>query len=416
MAVDTVLSRPQLPDHIIHQIIQLLPTKSAVRMSSLSKQFEAAWYTQPVLDFDEGKPRDDTTDSNLQHIKFINILDRYLDYFRNDEKIKQQLLDKFRLRITTNFSVSESTMVDELLSLAVRRSVKELDISIGGKHAALYCLTPKKPLNLAKSITTLSLEHVTINEDESNPHLSFPSLKTMSLKTLRFSHSLISRCPSLETLSVSTSSMCDGSSTFVVSNSNLKSLDITNCDFFQLEVRTTNLESFTFVSEDYIRLISLSKCRNLKSLNILAQKLHYLYISGCGHSVKATIDSSSLEYVQFTGFLKYKLSIKALNLSRARITLCHEEQSFNEPWEHFSSLRDFLESFASCYQEIILRVDHAEMAQALIFPENFRKTVSPPLPILKHFRVRITSPMLARNSDLMDSLTWIAPSAEIQRI
>lgn len=41
--VETILSRPQFPDEIIHRIIQVLPTKSAVRMSSLSKKFQGAW-------------------------------------------------------------------------------------------------------------------------------------------------------------------------------------------------------------------------------------------------------------------------------------------------------------------------------------------------------------------------------------
>ncbi|KAL6218843.1 hypothetical protein ACLB2K_012050 [Fragaria x ananassa] len=104
--VETILSRPHFPDEIIHRIIQVLPTKSAVRMSSLSKKFEGAWLSQPVLDFDEGNPHDDTTDNIIQHTKFVNILDKYLDYFHEDEKVKQQLLDKFRVRMT-NFSDSD---------------------------------------------------------------------------------------------------------------------------------------------------------------------------------------------------------------------------------------------------------------------------------------------------------------------
>ncbi|XP_004296061.1 PREDICTED: uncharacterized protein LOC101293868 [Fragaria vesca subsp. vesca] len=395
--VETILSRPQFPDEIIYRIIQVLPTKSAVRMSSLSKKFEGAWLSQPVLDFDEGNPHDDTTDNIIQHTKFVNILDKYLDYFHEDEKIV-------------------TTMVDEVLSLAVRRSVKELDMSIGGdKQAALYCLTLKNPLSLAKSITTLSLENVTIDAEECKS-IIFPSLITMSLKTMRLGCSLISSCPSIEYLSLSSCSMRDGSAPFLVSNSNLKSLKVTYCDFQHVAVVKTNLlESFTFVSESYVRLISLSECRNLKSLSILAQHPQYLYITTCGHSVKATVSSPSLHYIQFTGFSKYKHSIEAQSLARVKITIRHEELNVNEPWEHSSLLRYFLESFASFSGEIVLNIDHVQ-AQALIFPEDFRNTVSPPLPNLKHLKIIIMSPIWAGNSELMDSLTWIAPSAEIKEM
>ncbi|KAL6218844.1 hypothetical protein ACLB2K_012051 [Fragaria x ananassa] len=249
-------------------------------------------------------------------------------------------------------------------------------MSIGGdKQAALYCLTLKNPLSLAKSITTLSLENVTIDAEECKS-IIFPSLITMSLKTMRLSCSLISSCPSIEYLSLSSCSMRDGSAPFLVSNSNLKSLKVT--------------------------LISLSECRNLKSLSILAQHPQYLYITTCGHSVKATVSSPSLHYIQFTGFSKYKHSIEAQSLARVKITIRHEELNVNEPWEHSSLLRYFLESFASFSGEIVLNIDHVQ-AQALIFPEDFRNTVSPPLPNLKHLKIIIMSPIWAGNSALMDS-------------
>ncbi|PQQ20181.1 putative F-box/FBD/LRR-repeat protein [Prunus yedoensis var. nudiflora] len=45
--------KPYLADDIIYQILRRLPTKSAVRMNSLSKQWEGVWSPLPSLDFYE---------------------------------------------------------------------------------------------------------------------------------------------------------------------------------------------------------------------------------------------------------------------------------------------------------------------------------------------------------------------------
>ncbi|TQD80430.1 hypothetical protein C1H46_034020 [Malus baccata] len=43
-----------LPDLVTHKIIQILPTKAAVRMSFISKQWAGVWSSSSVLDFNEG--------------------------------------------------------------------------------------------------------------------------------------------------------------------------------------------------------------------------------------------------------------------------------------------------------------------------------------------------------------------------
>ncbi|KAK9907063.1 hypothetical protein M0R45_002479 [Rubus argutus] len=45
---------PPLPDLVIDQILRILPTKAAVRMSFLSKQWDGVCCTAPILDFFEG--------------------------------------------------------------------------------------------------------------------------------------------------------------------------------------------------------------------------------------------------------------------------------------------------------------------------------------------------------------------------
>ncbi|XP_062020780.1 putative FBD-associated F-box protein At5g56690 [Rosa rugosa] len=192
-------------DDVIHQILPLLPTKSAVRMSCLSKQWQAVWFSLSILDFDEGDPAHDSDNKleKLQHTNFINILDRYCRNAKN-----KKLLEKFRLRMTTFSIVRDSVVVNKCLSFAVGRSLKELDISLRPKHRPFLCCLSLQTLLDAKSLTTLSLEFVRIKVDDNTSYYleTLPSLKSLSLKSVQLISEalslLVSGCPSIEYLSL----------------------------------------------------------------------------------------------------------------------------------------------------------------------------------------------------------------------
>lgn len=135
VAVNTASGRPELPDLIIEEILRRLPTKAAVRLRFLSKQWEGILSSAPTLDFDEGG--DDEYDLNKleqRHYKFINMLNRFsLECEKNKQK---QVLDKFKLRMTS-FSTRDNMTVTKLLSHSFERSVKEIDIST--KDSRLDC-------------------------------------------------------------------------------------------------------------------------------------------------------------------------------------------------------------------------------------------------------------------------------------
>lgn len=118
-AVGTV--RPHLPDSVVHQILQFLPTKSAVRMSILAKQWEGVWSSFPGLDFEEDDEQlDDRNHEKLGHSRFISFLEKCLEDFR--------VKTKFSMR---RYSPRDDTdIVDRFLNFAFDRSVKGLDISL----------------------------------------------------------------------------------------------------------------------------------------------------------------------------------------------------------------------------------------------------------------------------------------------
>ncbi|XP_004295251.1 PREDICTED: putative FBD-associated F-box protein At5g22720-like [Fragaria vesca subsp. vesca] len=311
--MDVVSSiRPPLPDLVIHHILQILPTKAAVRMSFLSKQWDGVWCSTPVLDFDEGddpgKYDNDHIDLNkiLEHRKFINVVEKWLEFCDQEEQ-KQVLLNKFRLRMM-RYVPGDYDSIDKCLSYVFERNVKELDISLRISRlfwgfswqirlGFYYCVS-RTTLANAKTLTVLKLEYVRIknlrltkkqrrrikNLGSSMPvdtRLLLPNLKTMYLKNVQFDKLallyLIFECPSIQGLSL-TSCHCENSDDFHVISSSLKSLEIEHCDSRTIWVdEAMNLESFTVSSNSsFLDNITLSDTSNLKHINVHAEHLKHL--------------------------------------------------------------------------------------------------------------------------------------------
>lgn len=189
-AKNTILA--PLPDDIIHRILRFLPTKSAVRMRCVSKQFEDLW----SIDLDEGDP---PLDNPHQHTEFINNSETYLDSREKDRHV-----DKFRLRMMRYSPKVDDAVVSRYLDFAFLRNVMVLDISLRSKPGIPYYRLDSGILE-QNFITTLKLEYVRINIGYSL--INLPLLKTMSLKSVILDSqnsltSLVSACPNIENLSL----------------------------------------------------------------------------------------------------------------------------------------------------------------------------------------------------------------------
>ncbi|KAL6186978.1 hypothetical protein ACLB2K_043095 [Fragaria x ananassa] len=100
MAVDILGSFHHLPDLVIDGILKRLPTKIAMQVGFVSKQWEAAMSSNPVLNFDEDDDLDHYhnlscySDYIHQHNRFINFLQGYSEHRDN-----KMLIDKLRLHM-----------------------------------------------------------------------------------------------------------------------------------------------------------------------------------------------------------------------------------------------------------------------------------------------------------------------------
>ncbi|XP_050379939.1 FBD-associated F-box protein At4g10400-like [Argentina anserina] len=414
-----------LPELVINRIVSHLSTKNVVKASILSKEWASVCSSVLVLDIDEDEGNEQRDDHKKQRREFRKFLTSCLKIFE-----KQKYLEKFRLRMRY-LGAADSTIYKSV-SFALERNVKELDIcfkrEIKGTNCKYFCLH-QTALNNAKSLIILKLENLNMKED-SIDIISFPSLKTMSLKGVRFNTStgfsrLYSGCPSIECLSLT---LCHGWNVRL-SGSRLKHLEIMSCEI-KLRVEATNLESFKFRGDrgfrrhiiDMHKSFYIASCQTLRSLEFshthfpiewfkgLDSRFPYLerlVLDTCFcHSGIINISSQNLKSLGFheCGNNLFNFSLNAPNLSEATITI--EQRS------HYDRLRCFLGNFGSC-KKICLHVNEPEIC---IFPEEMRKKSSP-LPGLQCLAVDIeTVTTTAAHSALMDSLRWMAPSLEFLSI
>lgn len=189
---------------------------------------KGVWSSFPGLDFEEDDEQlDDRNLEKLRHSRFIGFLEKCLEDFRvKNEKV----LEKLSLCMRRYSPRDDTDIVDKFLNFAFDRSVKELDISLTSECGVeRYRLAPQTFLN-AKSIAALNLEHVTLYYQIGRPSPSNPFLKTLSLKWVHISKEcplsyIITACPSIEYLSLT--SCYTGS--IRVSSSSLKSLEVMHC-------------------------------------------------------------------------------------------------------------------------------------------------------------------------------------------
>ncbi|KAL3640735.1 hypothetical protein CASFOL_015703 [Castilleja foliolosa] len=174
-----------LPDHILHKIISLLPSKYATATSVLSHRWETIWLSFPVIDLDESD-------------------------FGNREKLCSCLkstaarhnlsnLQTLRLQINLFCSPQLNRFVSEFFNTVLIDSkiLKELDIQLTN------FLLPRQTFSSFSHLVFLRVEGCVF---KGCPRVDLPNLKTLHMKKMFISEEflleLINACPLVETLSV----------------------------------------------------------------------------------------------------------------------------------------------------------------------------------------------------------------------
>ncbi|KAK2996500.1 hypothetical protein RJ639_026165 [Escallonia herrerae] len=147
-----------LPDHILHQIISLLPTKYVARTSILSRRWESLWSVFPVIDIDEYNVVNDlhAAGEELEKLSslFIQCLERSLS--------RPRLLHLEKLRIRTvpasHHNGDIYHLADKFLDAAIKGKVEISDVDLESTvlHCPLLVSLTLKYCTMLKHIKILS--------------------------------------------------------------------------------------------------------------------------------------------------------------------------------------------------------------------------------------------------------------------
>ncbi|XP_059671124.1 F-box/FBD/LRR-repeat protein At5g56420-like, partial [Cornus florida] len=183
-----------LPSSLIGQILSFLPTKDAVKTSVLSTQWKYHWTSITNFDFDdwlECKPAFEMCDQSVK--SFINFVYRAL---------RQSVSDMHKFRLTCN-NIFDSWHINQWVSIAILRNVREFDISLL-RNAGHLMVLPHE-LWTCNTLVVLKLEGAFVLNVPSLVCLR--SLKILHLNAVKFldddsTGRLFSSCPVLEDLTM----------------------------------------------------------------------------------------------------------------------------------------------------------------------------------------------------------------------
>ncbi|KAF9589596.1 hypothetical protein IFM89_025879 [Coptis chinensis] len=225
-----------LPDHILHHILSLLPTKYAVGTSVLSTRWNYLWTSISSLDFCDTLLQSERTVCTDEHdMIFMNFVDRVL--LHHDAAY----IHKFSLLCRRNL---DTYRVNAWISSVLRRKVRELDLLFYRRNESVF----PRSLFTCQSLTTLTIQHSVVKIP---PSSVFSCLKVLFFIDLKICSDegileVTFTCPKLEECNILECQWVK-IKTVIVSASSLKALTISDyeddVDDYEIKVYAKGLIS-----------------------------------------------------------------------------------------------------------------------------------------------------------------------------
>ncbi|KAK4708171.1 hypothetical protein R3W88_029096 [Solanum pinnatisectum] len=343
---------PELPTEILHQILSLLPTKTAARTAVLSKSWLNACSTKPHLCFDISHHVE------FRAHQFLRIVDNTLERYHRDNNLP---ISSFELCISFYDHIYYDGLVDKWLDIITDKRASKVSLFVKSK-AKDYC----ERYNLfvhnifkMKFIQHLEINHCSILLAKRKAFFYDDKIKCENLKNITLCsvtisqlalESLISCCPQIEKVSIQ---YCIGFNSIRVTKTLPKLLcfSIFCCPIVEVEiVDAPKLLSFEYVNKgDYtpysssdnlhtcLRTIEIGTCQNLRKVEFVKVTVDYwdlFKLIRKLHSVKELI-------LQYCRYLR-KIQISSSTLEVCSIVRCDlvEQVIFDTPKLHSLAFSD----------------------------------------------------------------------------
>ncbi|KAF3448311.1 hypothetical protein FNV43_RR09024 [Rhamnella rubrinervis] len=412
----------ELPEHIIHHIMEFLPieTKDTTRISVVSKKFFSCWCSFPAMDFNF-LPEDLTT---LVINRSTESVLKCVQYCVNQRRLNSNTYPLKRLTFCAPVhggwepEMDGDTIVVDLINFAIRNQVKELallavDYTIqSNSWVKLSCLP--EPVFSAKSITILRLHGFKLVEANSDHHqhvtFDFPLIEVFDLGN------------------------CCGITSIVLRGAKqLKEVELWYCselDKVHIDGPTT-LELLNYGGEHYCEIDITSSCKRVEVFQLSDTDItddKWIKSSFFGIVQQLRFDSCSLPF-KTRWFLKSLKALKLVgsdckvefdtpflecfhyhigSLEWAQIPLVVFPHGFEAKLDCTYLIKAFSQSihrFTNC--RILTLVCHS--TEELTFSRAVREVLikHPPLHGIKHLKIELSK--LHDMVKLIDSLLWYAP-------
>ncbi|CAA7062556.1 unnamed protein product [Microthlaspi erraticum] len=180
-----------LPEELLLKILSSLPAKDVVVTMVLAKRWKCLWMLVPRLEFDHSMYQYDVQGSRFSRFVYSSLLLHEAPF-----------LESLRLKL------DRGSDIGVWVKTAVKRSVRELDIEIDNPSIESLVILPWSLYSAGcRTLVTLKLSHVTLVDASSSSPASFPTLKNLSLLSMKypseeFVNKVLSSCPVLEELDV----------------------------------------------------------------------------------------------------------------------------------------------------------------------------------------------------------------------